>query len=274
MAGRGPSREKGVVACRVVRLRAFVFWSVFAAEAVAACVPDERPSGTRPSSSAAQRSPKPLRVAADSADARPGTPSDPLLEQRFVDTFERAEPGPDWNITGPGWSVKEGRLCVSNAHNHPAWLRRRLPANARIEFEATGASADGDLKVEAWGDGQSAATGNSYTNATSYLIIFGGWKNSLHVLARLDEHGADRKALHVEPGESDPRAQPALPDRAYRFKIERTDRKTVRYFVDEVEILNLADDRPLLGPGHEHFAFNDWKVPVCFDNLTITPLKS
>jgi len=257
-----------------------VFSSVFAAVALSGCVPDERPSGERPESGRASGSAAPritpgtLRVAADEPAVGRDAPSGPLIERRFVDNFERAEPGPDWNITGAGWSVKEGRLCVSNAHNHPAWLRRRLPTNARIEFEATSASVDGDLKAEAWGDGQSAASRNSYTNATSYLVIFGGWKNSLHVLARLDEHGADRKALHVEPGESDPRAQPVLPDRAYRIKIERTDGKTVRYFVDEVEILSLNDASPLLGVGHEHFAFNDWEVPACFDNLTITPLKS
>jgi hypothetical protein len=206
--------------------------------------------------------------------AAAAVPPAPPIDQRFVDTFERGEPGAEWNITGPGWTVKDGRLCVSGAHNHPAWLRRRMPANARIEFEATSASPDGDLKVEVWGDGQSHATRNSYTNASSYLIIFGGWKNSLHVLARLDEHGQDRKAVRVELGESDPRAQPVLPDRSYRFKIERTDGKTVRYFVDETEISSFKDPSPLSGEGHEHFAFNDWEVPACFDNLTITPLKS
>jgi len=265
----------GVVAWRAVRLRVFVFSSLLAAGPAVGCVPDERPerSGSSPSSSATQPARDSLRLAVGNttlARARPG----PLIEQRFVDTFERGEPGPDWNITGPGWAIKEGRLCVSDAHNHPAWLRRRLPPNARIEFEATSSSADGDLKVEAWGDGLSAATGNSYSNATSYLVIFGGWKNSLHVLARLDEHGADRKVLRVEPGETDPRAQPVLADRAYRFKIERTDGKTVRYFVDDIEILSFKDNSPLIGEGHEHFAFNDWAVPACFDNLTITPLKS
>ena len=244
-------------------------------------MPDERPerSGSSPSARASSRAgaphapatPRALAVGAGST--RPSV-AGPQIDQRFVDTFERGELGPDWNVTGPGWTIKEGRLCVSSAHNHPAWLRRRLPANARIEFEATSASADGDLKAEAWGDGLSSASSTSYTNATSYLVVFGGWKNSLHVLARLDEHGADRKALHVEPGETDPRAQPVLPDRAYHFKIERTDGKTVRYFVDEIEILSFKDPSPLTGEGHEHFAFNDWEVPACFDNLTITPLKS
>lgn len=242
------------------------------------CVPDERPNSSGragasavAASSTARRGLEPLRVAQGPAsNTLPG----PSIDKRFVDTFERGELGPDWNVTGSGWTIKEGRLCVSDAHNRPAWLRRRLPPNARIEFDATSASPEGDLKVEAWGDGLSAATGNSYTNATSYLVIFGGWKNSLHVLARLDEHGADRKALRVEPGETDPRAQPVLPDRAYRFKIERTDGKTVRYFVDEIEILSFKDPSPLTGDGHEHFAFNNWRVPACFDNLTITPLKS
>ena len=96
----------------------------------------------------------------------------------------------------------------------------------------------------------------------------------MHVLARLDEHAADRSELRVDPGETDPRAQPVLPDRSYRFKIERTDGQTVRYFVDDVEILSLKDSSPLAGDGHEHFGFNDWQVPACFDNLTIIPLKS
>jgi hypothetical protein len=38
--------------------------------------------------------------------------------------------------------------------------------------------------------------------------------------------------------------------------------------------LNLKDPNPLTGEGHEHFGFNDWQVAACFDNLTITPLKS
>ena len=28
---------------------------------------------------------------------------------------------------------------------------------------------------------------------------------------------------------------------------------------------------PLSGGGHDHFAFNDWDVPACFDDLLITP---
>jgi hypothetical protein len=46
----------------------------------------------------------------------------------------------------------------------------------------------------------------------------------------------------------------------------------VRVTVDDTPILELTDPAPLRGPGHEHFAFNDWEVPVCFDDLSVTPL--
>jgi hypothetical protein len=34
----------------------------------------------------------------------------------------------------------------------------------------------------------------------------------------------------------------------------------------------MTDPQPLGGPGHDHFAFNNWSVPLTFDNLRITPL--
>ena len=37
-------------------------------------------------------------------------------------------------------------------------------------------------------------------------------------------------------------------------------------------MLSFTDPAPLPGVGHEHFAFNDWETPVCFDNRLIQPL--
>jgi hypothetical protein len=181
--------------------------------------------------------------------------------------------GPDWyQAQTSAWHIESGRLCGQNAHNHGVWLKRVLPINARIEFDAVGESTDGDLKAEAWGDGQSAATSLSYTNATSYLAILGGWKNTFHVLARINEHGGDRKQIKVDPDSDDPREKPATAGQIYHFKIERTDGKTVRWFVDNLEYLSFADSNPLAGIGHDHFGFNDWEVKVCFDNVKVTPL--
>jgi hypothetical protein len=184
-----------------------------------------------------------------------------------------AKLGPNWyQSKTSAWSVENGRLCGRGARNHGVWLRKPIPINARIEFDAISSSAEGDIKAELWGDGQSAATGQSYTDATSYLAILGGWKNTVHVLARLNEHGADRKELKVDKDSDDARQHPVSVGQAYRFKIERIDGKTLRWSVNGVEYMNWADADALAGIGHDHFGFNNWEVKVCYDNVKVTPL--
>jgi hypothetical protein len=191
------------------------------------------------------------------------------------DAHERARSnlGPAWiQARTHAWRVENGRLCGQGARNHGVWLNRTLPVNARIEFDAISTSEDGDLKAEVWGDGRSYATGTSYTNATSYLTILGGWKNTLHVLARLNEHGKDRHELPVDKTSDDPRQRPVVPGQVYHFKIERNDGKTIRWYVDGLEIHKWTDPSPLVGQRHDHFGFNDWEAKVCFDNVKVTPL--
>lgn len=181
--------------------------------------------------------------------------------------------GPNWRqAQTSAWHIENGRLCGSKAQNHGVWLNKILPINARIEFDAIADSPDGDLKAEIWGDGQSHATQATYNNATSYLTILGGWKNKFHVLARINEHAPDRKQIVVDPKSDDPTERPVTPGQAYRFKIERTDGKTVRWSVNGLDYLTYDDPSPLLGMGHDHFGFNDWEVKVCFDNVKVTPL--
>ena len=181
--------------------------------------------------------------------------------------------GPDWRPSRTtAWRVEGGWLCGQGARNHGVWLNRVLPVNARIEFDARSESTEGDLKAEVWGDGQSAATGVSYTNATSYLAILGGWKNSIHVLARVNEHGKDRHELHVDKESDDARKRPVAKGQSYHFLIERTDGKTVRWSVNGAEMHTFSDPEPLAGRGHDHFGFNDWDAKVCFDNVRVTPL--
>jgi hypothetical protein len=229
-------------------------------------------------------------ASAPSPATRPNLPpaaAADFLRTPFEDDFERTaptapavdgspalvDPGSDWSATTPGiWRIENGRLCGEHARNHGIWLKRTLPPNARIEFDAVSASPDGDIKSEYWGDGRSAATGISYTNATSYLTIFGGWHNKFHVLARIDEHATDRKEITVDPASDDPREHPVVAGQHYHFKVERTDLHNVRWWVDGVEMLTYADLSPLVGLGHDHFGFNDWEVRVCFDSVRVTPL--
>ncbi|HSY23173.1 MAG TPA: hypothetical protein VK841_13695, partial [Polyangiaceae bacterium] len=184
------------------------------------------------------------------------------------------EPSADWVATSPGiWHIENGRLCGEHARNHGLWLKRTLPVNARIEFDAVSLSPEGDLKAEFWGDGRSYATSLSYTNATSYLTIFGGWHNKFHVLARINEHGNDRKEIAVvDLNSDDVRERPVIAGQVYRFKVERNDGKTVRWWIDGNEMLTYGDTSPLAGVGHDHFGFNDWDVKVCFDNVRVVPL--
>jgi hypothetical protein len=245
--------------------------------AVAACVPNGPPSshdaGAVPAVSSAQK-PKPAPppvVAKPSVSAVAPPPSIPL-GNGFEDKFDRETVGPDWVTTGADWRIDAGRLCVKGARNHGAWLNRTLPTNVRIEFDAMSESPDGDIKAEIFGDGISAAKGISYNDATSYLTIFGGWKNQYHVLARLNEHASDRPEIRIAPGSDDERARPVNAGQVYHFKIERADGKTLVWWVGNQQMFKFVDPQPLAGPGHDHMGFNDWEVPVCFDNLKVVAL--
>ena len=179
----------------------------------------------------------------------------------FSDDFERSQLGELWHNTGGPYQIRDGQLRVRGARNKPLWLRRVLPRDVRIEVDVKSTSEDGDIKLEVFGDGVSKAESESYT-ATSYVIIFGGWGNSTNVLARMDEHGADRvvgRPLRVEAG------------RTYRLKVERR-ANTITFWIDDQEIASMEDSEPLEGRGHDHFAFNNWQSDLWFDNLRITPL--
>jgi len=239
------------------------------------CVPEERPPGPAPSASGprlaeglAQEPARSFRTV-----PRDHTTSHTVLDEPFEDRFERSELGPHYHPTASAWHLDGGRLCGEGALNRPAWLKHRLPRNVRVSFDAVSESKAGDIKVEIFGDGRSFAQSSSYNDASGYVLIYGGWNNSLHVLARRNEHGDDRLALRTL-ADGLARARPVTAGKAYRFTIERTDGKTLRWLVDGVEIHTLADREPLWGPRHEHFAFNTWQARLCFDNLKVVPLGS
>ena len=227
-------------------------------------MPEGPPTGTQtPATAVAESKGKPIPM----ADA-----SDPGLDVAFRDDFERRQLGSEWRALSPAWTLTGGELCVSGARNRGIWLRRRLPTNARIEFDARSESAEGDIKAELWGDGLSGATGATYDDATSYLVIFGGWKNSRHVLARLDEHGEDARSVETLEGAPEPRFLPVSQGQTYHFKIERRDGRVLTWWIDDFVMHEWDDDEPLAGEGHDHFGFNDWMARVCYDNVEVTPL--
>jgi hypothetical protein len=186
---------------------------------------------------------------------------DPALDGVLEDDFNRTELGSLWRTTGGPYQLVDGKLKVQGARNQPLWLRRTLPHDVRVEFEVRSMSQTGDIKVELFGDGTSKATSVSYTS-TSYVILFGAWGNSMNVIARLDEHGDDRAVgppFKVQPGHT------------YRMKVERKG-STITAWADDHQLATLTDPQPLYGPGHDHFAINNWQSELWFDNLRVTPL--
>ncbi|WP_224364103.1 hypothetical protein [Hyalangium versicolor] len=183
----------------------------------------------------------------------------------FADTFDRATLGDAWNVTNPSAvTLENGALTLQMTHNRPVWLKQPIPTNATIEFDAWTDNPQGDIKVEAWGDGRAFYSGDlrmQYT-ATGYVFIFGGWRNTQSVIARQTEHTPDRAVRDgkaVEPGKH------------YHFTITRRG-ATIEWSIDGQPFLSLRDASPLEGPRNQYFGFSGWETKVYFDNLKIQPL--
>lgn len=188
---------------------------------------------------------------------------DPKLQEAFVENFDSGRLDPQvWRVTHEGYEVRDGSLFVEGAKNHPLWLRRRVPCDVRIDFVAWSESLEGDIKVELFGDGRSTADDEGAYTGTGYVIIFGGWRNTVNTIARKDEH-AGRVSL-----EEDTKVEKG---RRYRFSI-RAKGNRLEWFLDGRLFLDYEDKDPICGPGNEHFGFSNWSTPVHFDDLSITPL--
>jgi len=195
-------------------------------------------------------------------------PRIPVIDAPFADSFDRVDLGADWLDTGQGARIKDGKLNLAQAHNHPVWLRRKLPRNVQIDFDAVSRSPAGDLKVELFGDGESFDPDKGRYDPTSYMIVMGGWNNSRSIISRLGEHDEAVKAARDRDG-----AQPlVVPGRTYHFTITRRG-GVIDWKLDGAPYLAWTDPQPLEGPGHEFFAINDWEADVSFDNLTIRPVN-
>lgn len=184
----------------------------------------------------------------------------PVLSGVFTENFERVDLGPDWRDTGGGYRIAEGKLVARNAYNHPLWLRKRLPPDIAVEFDVQSKSDAGDIKVELFGDGESFDPDRGGYVSTGYVFIFGGWRNSLSVICRNNEHDEGRKASRA-----DRRVEPG---RTYHFAITRKGGR-IDWRIDGAPFLEWTDPTPLVGAGHEYLAVNDWEAEVVFDNFSI-----
>ena len=174
----------------------------------------------------------------------------------FADDFERTEVGENygWFYDAEGPRIRDGWLCLGAVKNNPVWLKVPLPRDVRITFLARSEGRQGDIKFEVFGNGRDHESG--------YVVILGGWNNTISVLARLDEHGRDRKER---------RDLKIVPGRTYRIRLERRSGR-IDVYVNGQSIFSWDDPDPLEGPGHDRFGFSAWETPLCFDDLRIEPL--
>jgi hypothetical protein len=229
----------------------------------------------------------------------------------FQDTFDRAAIGDDYWSNGGLWRIVEGHLFSPGVGNNALWLKARLPDNARISFDTWSEGPNGDIKVEAWGDGRNFETG--------YIFIFGAARNAENRLAKLDQQALTvediriRLAAQVRPfpvhttgieGAWDSMWQPYEMWRAQSeldsinrgtyfesetpFAVRRPDPKVtrgqryhmvitkqgeeIRWELDGQLLLQMHDARPLGGKGHDRFGFSSWQNDTYFDNLQIEGL--
>ncbi len=152
------------------------------------------------------------------------------------------------------WSIYEGKLHTLGDKNAPLWLKTPLPDEAIISFDMTPTSSDIDLKVELYGDGLRHESG--------YIVILGGWKNTLTVIARQNEHEKTR----FEKKTTWPAHQ------KMHVEIIRANNE-LKLTVNNTLVGSYRDASPLKGPRHRYMAFNSWKSPGYFDNLVIKSMS-
>jgi hypothetical protein len=187
----------------------------------------------------------------------------PEIVEPFTDDFERVEVGPAWFNTGADYRVVEGKLSVAGAHNHPLWLRRRLPRNVIVELDVLSRSPDGDIKLELFGDGESFDPDKGEYFPSGYVFVFGGWHNQLSIIGKKGEHQDGVKVKRAEPR--------VVPNRSYHFTITRKD-GVLDWKIDGQPFLNWHDPDPLTGERQEYFGVGNWEADVTYDNLKIAPI--
>lgn len=175
----------------------------------------------------------------------------------------------DFFATGGMWRVENGELVSPGVKNNPLWLKAKLPNDVAVEFDVRSMSPEGDIKAEIFGDGSDHASG--------YVLIHGGWNNSISIIARLDEHGTPLGQLPEGIKRMNTRTRveahpyPVTIGKTYHWRIERRG-GLITWFIDGREFMRFDDPKPLTGEQHNRFGFSSWEAQLYFDNLSVTPL--
>ena len=176
-----------------------------------------------------------------------------IFEDDFSKDLDR------WQTESRNWRIEEGALYTGDRSNENAgiWLKEALlPRNVRIEFDARSIKGNnavfaGDIKCEFGGPRPEHIAG--------YVMIFGGWENSLNTIARLEEHTGRMVTDSNRKVEE---------DRTYHMALVRLGSE-IKWFIDGKPFINARDEAVLTGGC---FGFNNWDSRFYVDNLKIFKL--
>jgi len=176
-----------------------------------------------------------------------------IFEEDFSAGLDR------WQTESENWRVKDGALYSGDRpnDNQGIWLKEALLSrNVRIEFDARSVRGnnevfEGDIKCE-FGSLKPE-------HVAGYVMIFGGWKNSLNTIARLEEH-TGRMVTDT--------ARKIEEDKMYRIALVRLG-SDIKWFIDGKPFLSARDQSVLTGG---HFGFNNWNSRFYVDNLKVFKL--
>lgn len=163
-------------------------------------------------------------------------------------------------VESDNWKIVDGALYTGDKpnENKGVWLKDTdLPADFRVEFTAR--SVKGNQKVFQ-GDMKCEFGGTKKVHADGYIIIFGGWKNTVNTIAKKDEHGKGRLVVDGKTK--------VKQDNEYRFQVVRLGNE-IKWFLDGKLLLSVRDNEVLKGGA---FGFNNWNSRVYFDNLKVFAL--
>lgn len=176
-----------------------------------------------------------------------------VFEEDFSKGLDR------WQVEGKNWRIVDGALFTGDRpnDNNGIWLKEALLSrNMRIEFDARSVKGnnevfEGDIKCE--------FGGATPEHIAGYVMIFGGWKNSLNTIARLEEHTGRMTTDDKRKVEE---------DKTYRIALVRLG-NDIKWFIDGKPFLSARDEAVLTGG---NFGFNNWNSRFYVDNLKIFKL--
>ncbi len=175
----------------------------------------------------------------------------------FEDSFDRQEIGDDWRIGGGKYFIRNGSLTSDYAHNENIFLKKPLPRNVRIEFDAWSETDRLDFKVSLYDDGLEHESG--------YVALLGGWYNSTDALIRGREHDHESVARKTIPWIEGGRPKAG---QKYKWTLIRKDSK-LSWYLENKLYLEYDDPAPLYGEANKYFSVSNWESVIHLDNLKI-----